>query len=958
MYSKLIAFLARFPLPLWYVVLFVLAVVPRTTAVFRYITPDELVWVYRSVQFSEALRTRQWVDSITSGHPGVITTWLGSLGIWLQTTLVPVSPATYDYISNLAWFVPDNMFGLQQLALFLTAGRLMVILFNSLLLVVIFYLLQKLFPFSVALVSALLLAFDPFLAALTGLLHVDATMTMLATISLLALATALQTGQKRPFLTLFLSGWAAGMSLLTKSPAILLPVLTALWLFIHLLTAPHQSGWWAPARQFVVRGLCWLAGWGAALWLLLPALWVSIPAVSAQISGDASRHIEDALRPTFFMGTFAVEHGLTFYPIAILYRLTPVVTLGLLVGVWLLLRSPRPSIKSALRHPVTLFLLWSLLFVVGISLAAKKFDRYALPIFPALTITAVYTWSRLSTNPRLLGGVTAVQLATFLFFWPYPYSAYNLLLGGPWTAQYVMPMGWGESIGEATRWVADQPESEFQTATASIAPSIAPFFPGRTVPFTDEFIPQADWLIVTHNDRLANPAIVPTGLAPVYTVRFGRLPQAWVYQQPDPLPNRFVPQPLPETVQFGQQLALSQTAVRPDAEQVTILLTWQRLTELMAENGRFRLKLTLTDPAGVVWTELETELLNDIYLYPPDWHNEPTTVRYALNLTPGMPPETYLLSLSLVEANSGNLLPVLGADGAFAGTAVHLGDLAVPLADSPVAATRLQIDQPVFEPLPAGLMLLGWDALPDSRATGEFLDLHLYWQRTAEPLPDIELTVQIGSTSQTQPLSRYPTSQWRAGEVVHEWVRVPISPDAAPGAQPVRVTAVFPDEQSQSIPLGDVEIVSVERNFTLPENLTYPLFVRWSEQIVLRGAEIDQTAVSPGDTVNLTLYWEVLTPPTELVTAFVHLLNPDGSNLTQTDQWPGGLPTNLWAPGQIIVDRHSLQIPPDAPTGTFPLGSGLYFSDTGVRLAGVAADQTAVPDNRFVLPVTIEVQSP
>jgi hypothetical protein len=44
-------------------------------------------------------------------------------------------------------------------------------------------------------------------------------------------------------------------------------------------------------------------------------------------------------------------------------------------------------------------------------------------------------------------------------------------------------------------------------------------------------------------------------------------------------------------------------------------------------------------------------------------------------------------------------------------------------------------------------------------------------------------------------------------------------------------------------------------------------------------------------------------------------------------------PTTGWLPGEVIVDTHTLAIPPDAPAGTYTLQSGLYDPDTGVRLA-------------------------
>ena len=165
--------------------LFLVALLPRLTAVSRYITPDELMWVHRSVVFREALLNGRFADTITTGHPGVITTWLGALGISIQLLFDTAARANYVWISHVAWMTPDNMLAFQKMATLLTAARLAVIIANNAGLVAIFQLARRLWGAGVALLLALLLAFDPFVAGLSGLLHVDALMTTLSTLALL-----------------------------------------------------------------------------------------------------------------------------------------------------------------------------------------------------------------------------------------------------------------------------------------------------------------------------------------------------------------------------------------------------------------------------------------------------------------------------------------------------------------------------------------------------------------------------------------------------------------------------------------------------------------------------------------------------------------------------------------------------------------------------------------------------
>ena len=59
-------------------ILFISALLPRLFAIGRYITPDELNWIHRSVRFREALLAGRWAETLVSGHPGVTTTWAGA----------------------------------------------------------------------------------------------------------------------------------------------------------------------------------------------------------------------------------------------------------------------------------------------------------------------------------------------------------------------------------------------------------------------------------------------------------------------------------------------------------------------------------------------------------------------------------------------------------------------------------------------------------------------------------------------------------------------------------------------------------------------------------------------------------------------------------------------------------------------------------------------------------------
>ncbi len=154
--------------PLLILVIFLTALLPRLVAIGRYITPDELIWVYRSVVFREALLRGAWGDTLVSGHPGVTTTWLETFGISLQLWLRPSTQVTYTWLTQLAYLTPDNMQALQWLTEFLSVGRVLVAVVTSVGIVVIYWLIRQFLGTLIALLAALLLALDSFCGWIVG----------------------------------------------------------------------------------------------------------------------------------------------------------------------------------------------------------------------------------------------------------------------------------------------------------------------------------------------------------------------------------------------------------------------------------------------------------------------------------------------------------------------------------------------------------------------------------------------------------------------------------------------------------------------------------------------------------------------------------------------------------------------------------------------------------------------
>jgi hypothetical protein len=150
-----------------------------------------------------------------------------------------------------------------------------------------------------------------------------------------------------------------------------------------------------------------------------------------------------------------------------------------------------------------------------------------------------------------------------------------------------------------------------------------------------------------------------------------------------------------------------------------------------------------------------------------------------------------------------------------------------------------------------------------------------------------------------------------------------------------------------------------------------PLRAMLGENIQLIGYALDRTPIAPGETLQLTLHWQVgagsprpYSPISKRYTVFTHIIgaiNP----ATQSPVWAqmdgepvgGSRPTTTWQIGETIEDRYGLQIPPNIPPGEYLLEVGMYDATTLTRLAVFDENGKRVADDRILLnAVRVEVK--
>jgi mannosyltransferase len=112
--------------------------------------------------------------------------------------------------------------------------------------------------------------------------------------------------------------------------------------------------------------------------------------------------------------------------------------------------------------------------------------------------------------------------------------------------------------------------------------------------------------------------------------------------------------------------------------------------------------------------------------------------------------------------------------------------------------------------------------------------------------------------------------------------------------------------------------------------------------ITLAGYALQAAELSPGDILQLTLFWQTDAPLSERYKVFVHVYaDPAQPPPAQQDGEPGGglLITSSWAPGRRYADNHGVALPADLPPGRYTLAIGLYNLFSGTRLAATQGGQ-------------------
>ncbi len=928
-----------------------LALIARAGALKQYVTPDEPAWVQRSLSFTLALQRGDWASTAQIGHPGVTTMWLGSVGIAIKRLADPAAASeAIEWLKHVPGLAPENAEAFKRLGVFLTFARIPVIIVNALGVVGLYGLLRRLFDQRIAVLAAVLIALDPFVASLSGLLHVDGLLTTFSSLAVLSLLNGIGLAearsrirnQKSEIIWFALSGIFAALAFLSKSPALFLTPFTLLVVIIAIITKKISIK--HAAIGLIIFVICHLS----FVILLYPAMWRDPIGTFNGIVGLASFYSVNPVRPSFFDGQYVLNHGLNFYPTALIHRLTPVVMIGLVVALIAIVIDARRNagglrVWSASRergdktgfapHPVPfatclLLLAFSVLYLVFITPVAKKYDRYMLPAF--ILLIPIAAWGLMQIRWRgLLPIVLIAQGFIVVSNWPSLLMHYNALLGGAAEAQQHFAVGWGEGLGAAANWINQQPNGLQSTVASAAIPSFAPIFSGRSASMNDRGLELSDYFVITLSERQLNPdlfAQLQQRGSIVHTIYASNVEAAWVL-----INDR------------AQQQARQLNQANPQTDAIVTLID---LPVSRAYQGAAQLvKL----PREVTPTQIE-DTLNDL------------STRYRRLWFAWSDAASMVAQDQMRQWLSQTASPAQPTG--FGATRIAAYDL---------RPHRLGQIDPLLVQFNGNFALLGLNVTPRHRT----VLATLRWQSLAANTAPYSTVLQLidaqgevwdigGGLIQNQ--DQFASNEWPIGHVADQLLNVNLPAEAPPGHYGLRVSVDQSDGQrvglfsssgsfSGTAPLiASFDLPPLDRPLVnLNRSIEYPYTHRWADQLELLGFDNGPGVVINGDLWTVNVVWRGLQSNLPDLGVVWEVRDQHNQKLFSTRLPLSPYSTSQWREGEVIAAHYTLRWPVDVPAADYHVSLGVTAPD-GTLLDGgmfMPFDVRLLPRQRsFTQPIT------
>ncbi len=391
-----------------FVALFLVTRVPRLWN--DTINPDAVNWHYRTEQFVNGLKYQQWDKTYQHYHPGVTMMWITGAATELFKQLTDIktysiySFPAFDFISKFA----------------IVIAQLIVSLY-------IIFILRKYFSIWGATLMMTMLSLEPFFLGNSRLYHMD---ILFALLTFAALLTGYLAVERQSNWYYAATGVLLGLSVLTKS--------------IGVLALAFYLGWFVLVGIFKTRKitepliilpklLITISLFLITVTLLFPALWINPVYYIGEVFNESERIGLRRGHDQVVFGENTNEASFWFYFLVIILKSSPFLLAGLFIFFFYYYRLKNKYLEQ-INGGFLLYLgTFVIFYILVMSMASKKIDRYVTLIYPMLTVFSYYGYLALAKIKNTKSLIILIFLVFVIYpilsQFPYYFTYTNPLLG-------------------------------------------------------------------------------------------------------------------------------------------------------------------------------------------------------------------------------------------------------------------------------------------------------------------------------------------------------------------------------------------------------------------------------------------------------------------------------------------------------------------------------------------------
>jgi len=485
----------------------------------------------------------------------------------LEGTLVlPISGITTCWINKITLKIAENFLD-KELSLLeiYYYPKLSFAIISSILVLIIYLLLNRVFNQKISIITSLLIALNPFLIAHSRIIGTDGLVSLFMIISLILFLLFIK---ENKLYYVLISGFFGMLAIFTKMQGIfLIPFFLFLILFdfIFNLIKKNKIKLVHILKQ-IVSPIFWAVGCSIVIVLILPVFWTKDYEQILNILNikyeELNRFLITAHFTRFYLGKIRVEPLYSYYLVVLPFRLTPIsFILAPLAFISIMFKKSNVYVKKYLKY-IICFIFYIIFFLVMMSTFNYKGDRLILSVFPAIDILSaisIYILYNLFLDKYknkfnskhiieklkfiyknsfylLVSVLIIIHIILYIPFFPHYLAYYNPLLGGAKKAAKMFCVGWGEGLYEAAHYLNKKENSKDIEVSSWYDVCLQPYFEGRVYPLKYGDIGNIRYILFYVNQLQRNlfPDLIEKyhiNREPEHVVKINGLEYVWIYRR-------------------------------------------------------------------------------------------------------------------------------------------------------------------------------------------------------------------------------------------------------------------------------------------------------------------------------------------------------------------------------------------------------------------------------------------